>query len=95
MKNPQPTWPQTALICACAAVFCFLGYMLSRLRNDWGTTAWIVLALMAVTGIGFLSSILCFYLRPQYGNRALAMFALLLLGHVILAAVLWRMGITK
>lgn len=93
LKHAQPTWPQTILICASGMVFCFLGYLLSRLRHCWGATAWLVLALLILAAIGFLAAVLLFYLRPQYGSKALPFFLLLLLGHVMLIAVLWRIGV--
>jgi hypothetical protein len=95
METRQPTWLQTFIICACAAAFCTLGYLMSRLREDWGTIAWIILALLVLTGIGFLLSVFFLYLRPQYVTRPFAVFALLLLGHVVLVAILLRMGITR
>lgn len=95
MKNAQPTWPQTFLICACAAVFCFLGYILSRMRGNWGPTYWSILALLVLAGVGFLLALFFFYLRPQYGSKALPLLLLMLLGHVILVAALFRMGVTE
>ena len=92
MRDAQPTWPQTMLICAFGAAFCLLGYLLSRMRGSWGPAAWAVLALLVLCGMGFLATVFLFYLRPQYGPKAFPLFLLMLLGHVMIVAVLWKIG---
>jgi MFS-type transporter involved in bile tolerance (Atg22 family) len=95
IKDAQPTWPQTLLICGFAAAFCFLGYLFSHLRYDWNGVTWLVLALMVVSGIAFLAAVFFYYLRPQYGAKALLMFILMLVGHALLVLVLVKAGIAK
>jgi predicted neutral ceramidase superfamily lipid hydrolase len=93
MKNTQPTWPQTLLICAFAAAFCFLGYFLSRMRNHWGPSAWLILAFLVLVGMGFILALFFYYLRPQYGVKAFPVFLAMILGHATLVAVLLKMGL--
>ncbi|MBN2026575.1 MAG: hypothetical protein JW854_07450 [Actinobacteria bacterium] len=92
MKETMPTWPQTALIVAFGMAAIVIGYYLSRMRGNWGTSAWLLLAFFIVSGAGFAVTVLVFYLRPQYGARAFPFLLVLLLGHVAVVAVLWRIG---
>jgi hypothetical protein len=92
MKENMPTIPQTFLICAFAAAFVIVGYFLSRMRESWGPSAWGLLALLVLCGAGFVVTALLFYLRPQYGAKAMPFLLVFLLGHAALVAVLWRLG---
>jgi len=92
MKETMPSWPQTALIVVFGMLAVVLGYFLSRMRGDWGPSAWLLLALFIVSGAGFLVTVLLFYLRPQYGARAFPFLLALLLGHAVVVTVLWRIG---
>lgn len=89
----MPTWPQTMLICAFAMAFIVCGYYLSRMRASWGTSAWTILVFLLLAGTGFIAAVFLFYLRPQYGARAFPFLLALLLGHVAVVAMLWKMGI--
>jgi len=93
MKGTMPTWPQTALICAFGALALALGYLLSRMRGAWGPAAWAILALFVLSGTGFLVTVSLFYMRPQYAGRALPFLLAFLLGHAVVVAVLWRIGL--
>jgi hypothetical protein len=93
MKDTMPTWPQTLFICAIAAAFIVLGYFLSRMRGNWGPPAWAMLAFLLICGLGFIASVILFYLRPQYGAKALPFFVAFMLGHVVVVALLWRIGV--
>ena len=93
MKETMPTWPQTLLIAAFGMASIVCGYFLSRLRDNWGPSAWAVLALMVVFAMGFVVTVLLFYMRPQYGARAVPFTLVFLLGHGALVAVLWRIGV--
>ena len=95
MKNDLPTWPQTLLICALGAAFCLLGYILSRMHGGWSPVQWSIAGLLAIVGSAFLLTIFLFYLRPQYGNKAFPLLLFLLLGHTVLVAFLWRMGMAR
>lgn len=92
MKDTMPSWPQMLLISAfgTAAIACC--YFLGRMRENWGPPAWALLALLALSGAGFALTVLMFYLRPQYGERAFPLLLAFLLGHFALVALLWRMG---
>ncbi len=93
MKDNMPTWPQMLVIMlfATAAVFC--GYFLSRTGGEWGASAWALLALFLLSCAGFLVAVLLFYLRPQYGPRAVPFLIAFMLGHFLLVALLWAMGV--
>ena len=93
MKETMPTWPQTLLICAFGMAFMVCGYFLSRMRDNWGSSAWALLAILVLSGIGFVVTVLFFYMRPQYGARAFPVLLAFLLGHAALVAVLWRIGV--
>jgi pilus assembly protein TadC len=93
MKETMPTWPQTLLIAAFGVVAVILGYYLSRMRGNWGPSAWAILVLFMVSGAGFLITVLLFYMRPQYGARAFPFLLVLMLGHAAVVAVLWRIGV--
>jgi hypothetical protein len=95
MKNVIPSWPQTLSICASGAVFCLLGYKLSRLHGGWGTVEWSITALLVLSGLAFIATLFTFYLRPQYGRKALPALLFLLLGHAVLVAVLFRAQMVK
>jgi hypothetical protein len=89
----MPTWPQTLLISAFGMAIIVFGYWLSRAREDWGPSAWAFLALLVLSGTGFVVTVLLFYMRPQYGARAFPFLLVFLLGHAALVAVLWRIGV--
>jgi len=93
MKETMPTWPQTFLIGALGLASIVCGYFLSRMRESWGPSAWAMLALLAVFAAGFVVTVLLFYMRPQYGARAIPYTLVFLLGHGALVAVLWRIGV--
>ena len=93
MGDNLPTWPQTFVISACGAAFIVCGYLLSRMRESWGPAAWTMAGLLALSGTGFILTVFLFYLRPRYGGKAFPVLLLLLLGHLILVAVLWKAGI--
>ncbi|MEW6553985.1 MAG: hypothetical protein AB1384_06840 [Actinomycetota bacterium] len=93
MKETMPTWPQTLLICALGMASIVCGYILSRLRDGWGPAAWAVLGLLLILATGFLVTVVLFYMRPQYGTRAVPYTLVFLLGHGALVAVLWRIGV--
>ena len=93
MKETMPTWPQTFLMCAFAVAFIVCGYYLSRMYDGWGSSAWALLVILLLCGIGFVVTVLLFYLRPQYGARAYPFLLAFLLGHAALVAVLWRIGV--
>ncbi len=93
MKETMPTWPQTFLTCAFGAAAIVMGYFLSRMRGDWGASAWAVLALFVLAGAGFLVTVMLFYMRPQYAARALPFLVAFLLGHAAVVALMWRIGL--
>lgn len=93
MKETMPSWPQMLLISSFGTAAIVCGYFLSRMRENWGSSAWALLALLALSGVGFAATVLLFYLRPQYGGRAFPLLLAFLLGHVALVAVLWRIGV--
>jgi hypothetical protein len=93
MKETMPTWPQTLLISAFGMAFIVCGYFLSRMRENWGSSAWAVLALLILSGMGFVATVLLFYMRPQHGAKAFPFLLVFLFGHAALVAVLWRIGI--
>ncbi len=93
MKTTMPTWPQTLLIMAFGMTSIVCGYFLSHMRESWGSSAWALLAIFVLSGMGFLATVLVFYLRPQYGGRAFPFLLLFLCGHVVVVAILWRMGV--
>jgi hypothetical protein len=95
MKNVMPSWPQTLSICAAGAVFCLLGYKLSRLHGSWGTTEWTITALLVLSGLAFIATLFTFYLRPQYGKKAFPALLFLLVGHAALVAILIRTQLVK
>jgi hypothetical protein len=81
------------LIGACGILAIVLGYLLSRMRGNWGSSAWAVLLLFILSGMGFLVTVLLFYMRPQYGARAFPFLLAFFLGHAALVMVLWRIGV--
>jgi hypothetical protein len=81
------------LICAFGTAFIVCGYYLSRVRGDWGASAWTNLVLTLLTGAGFVAAVALFYLRPQYGARSFPFLLALLFGHAAVVLVLWRAGI--
>lgn len=89
----MPNWPQTLVICAFAMAFIVCGYFLSRVRESWGSSAYAMLALLLLSGAGFLVTVFLYYIRPQYGPRALPVTLAFLFGHAALVALLWRMGV--
>jgi predicted permease len=93
MKETMPTWPQTLLICVLGMASIVCGYFLSRLRDNWGPAAWAVLALLLIFATGFVVTVMLFYMRPQYGARAVPYTLVFLLGHGALVAVLCRIGV--
>jgi hypothetical protein len=93
MRDTMPTWPQMTLITACGMAFIVLGYSLSRMREGWGPSAWLLLALLVVFGLGFMVSVTVFYMRPQHGAKAIPFLLAFLLGHAALVALLWRIGV--
>ena len=93
MKNDIPTWPQTLLICALGTVFCVLGYILSRRHTGWDTSTLAFAGLLTLCGLAFLSTIYFFYMRPQYGSKALPALVVMLLGHAALVALLVKTGV--
>lgn len=92
MKDVMPTWPQTLLIAGLGGSFCLCCYLLSRSYGDWGPSAWGILAILALSGMGFLGSVFLLYIHPRYGPRAFPVLLILILGHLLIVAVLWRMG---
>ena len=92
MKDAMSSWPQTSAICAFAMLFIACGYLLSRMRESWGPAAWTLLALLLLCGAGFMVTVFLFYLRPQYGPRALPVALAMLCAHIALVALLWRIG---
>jgi hypothetical protein len=93
MKESMPSWPQTILIGAFGMVSIVCGCLLSRMRYDWGPAAWAVLFLLVISALGFAVTVLLFYMRPQYGARAVPYTLVFFLGHGALVAVLWRIGV--
>jgi hypothetical protein len=89
----MPTWPQMVLISAFGMAAIVFGYYLSRMREDWGSAAWAMLALLVISGAGFVATVYMFYIRPQHGARAFPFLLAFLLGHVALVALLWRIGV--
>lgn len=92
MKEVQPTWPQTLVIAGLGAAFLLCCYLLSRFGGVWGGVSWMLLAFVVLIGTVFLGAIFIFYLRPRYGLSAFPIFLVFLLGHLIIAAVIWKMG---
>jgi hypothetical protein len=95
MKNVMPTWPQILSICAPGALFCFLGYEMSRFEGGWTGMKWSVAVLLILSGLAFIANLFMFYLRPQYGKKAVPALIFLLTGHAILVAIMVRTGVVK
>jgi|BarGraNGADG00312_1021997.scaffolds.fasta_scaffold01227_1 hypothetical protein len=92
MKDNMPGWPQTLSICAFGTLFCVLGYILSHRDRAWDAASWTIAGFLILIGLAFLSAIFVFYLRPQYGGKAVPAFILMLLGHGMLITLLWKTG---
>lgn len=95
MKDAMPTWPQLLLISFFGMAAVFLGFMFSRMRGSWPAATWGVLALMILAGLGFVTTVFFFYLRPQYGPKALPALAFMLLGHLMLVLALFKAGLAR
>jgi len=62
------------------------------MHGHWGSSAWALLVILLICGMGFAVTVLLFYMRPQYGAKAFPFLLAFLLGHAALVAVLWRIG---
>jgi hypothetical protein len=93
MKDVQPTWPQTLLMVGLGSIYVLCCYFLSRSYGGWGAVSWGILALLALSGVGFLAAVFLLYLRPRYGDMAFPLFVGFVVFHLVIAAVLWRTGL--
>jgi len=93
MKDVQPTWPQTLLILGLGALFISCCFILSRSYGGWGPASWGALALLTLAGPAFLAAVFLLYLRPRYGNMAFPLMVGVVFFHLIIAAVLWKIGL--
>jgi uncharacterized membrane-anchored protein len=81
------------IICGFAAVGVVSGYFFANMRAD-GVRAPIILpVLFTLAAVGFAAAIFFFYIRPQHGGRSLRALLLFFLGHMLLVALLWKMGV--
>ncbi len=93
MKDNMPTWPQMLLIVGFAAAAVVCAYYFTNLRSEGVHVPVILPMLMVAAAAGFAVSMFFFYIRPQYGGKSLRAMAAFFLGHLILVALLWKMGV--
>lgn len=93
LKDNMPSWPQMLVIAGFAVAALICAYCLSSMRSDGVSVPAILPVLLALAVAGFAASMFFFYFRPQYGGKSFRSMAAFFLGHVVLVALLWKIGV--
>ncbi len=93
MKDNMPSWPQMLVIGSTATVAIICAYYISHLRSGGVRVPAVLPVFLAIAVVGFAVSMFFFYFRPQYGGKSFRSIAAFFLGHVVLVALLWKIGV--
>ena len=93
MKNDMPTWPQMLLILGIAAVGIVAGYMFTNMRAQGERVPMVLPVLFVLALVWFAVAMFFFYFRPQHGANSVRAMLAFFLGHVLLVALLWKIGV--
>lgn len=81
------------LILGIAAVGIVTGYMFTNMRAQGERVPVVLPVLFALALVGFAVAMFFFYFRPQYGTKSVRAILAFFMGHVLLVALLWKIGV--
>ena len=93
MKDNMPTWPQMLLIVGFTAAAVVSGCFLANMRVDGVRVPAFLTVFFILAVLGFAIAMFFFYFRPQHGKKSFQALLLFFLGHALLVALLWKMGV--